>query len=196
MEPATSYGAVARLFHWITVALVLVIIPMGLVMGDLPRGRLQDTLFITHESLGLTILGLTVLRLIWRLSHRPPPPSRDLSPLELRASGSVHVLLYLVLLVMPVTGYLFVTYSGIELHYFGLARVPALVTPDKPTGELFLSVHVAMQWIIYALALMHIGAALHHFLVRQNDVLSRMIPGLRVRGSAVGRLLHKSHIGR
>jgi cytochrome b561 len=181
METATSYGAVARLCHWLTVALLFVIIPIGLVMGDLPRGLLQDALFVTHESLGLTILGLTAFRLLWRLTHQPPPPSRDLNPLELRASGSVHILLYLVLMVMPVTGYLFVTYSGIELHYFGLARVPALVTPDKPTGELFLAIHVALQWAIYALALMHIGAALHHFFVRRNDVLSRMIPGLRAR---------------
>jgi cytochrome b561 len=192
METATSYGAVARLCHWLTVVSLLVIMPIGLVMGDLPRGLLQDTLFVTHESLGLTILGLTAVRLLWRLTHQPPPPSRDLSPLEVRASGSVHILLYVVLMVMPVTGYLFVTYSGIALHYFGLARVPALVTPDKPTGELFLAVHVALQWAIYGLALMHIGAALHHFFVRRNDVLSRMIPGLR--GRAPARVqLQKSH---
>jgi cytochrome b561 len=84
MEAATSYGAVARFFHWLTVALLLTIIPIGLVMGDLPRGPLQDTLFVTHESLGLTVLGLTLFRLFWRLTHRPPPPSRDLRPLEER----------------------------------------------------------------------------------------------------------------
>ena len=178
MEAAASYGAVARFFHWLTVALLLTIIPIGLVMGDLPRGRLQDTLFVTHESLGLTVLGLTLFRLFWRLPHRPPPPSPDLRPFVVRASGSVHVLLYVILLVMPVTGYLFVTYSGIALHYFGLVTVPALVSPDKPTGEWFLAVHVTLQWAIYGLALMHIGAALHHFFVRRNDVLPRMIPSL------------------
>jgi cytochrome b561 len=178
MAAATSYGAAARFFHWLTVALLSAIIPIGLVMADLPRGLLQDTLFVTHESLGLTVLGLTLFRLFWRLTHRPPPPSRDLRPFEVRASGSVHALLYVILLAMPVTGYLFVTYSGIGLHYLGLVRVPALVSPDKPTGEWFLAVHVALQWAIYGLALMHIGAALHHFFVRQNEVLARMIPSL------------------
>jgi cytochrome b561 len=180
MAAATSYGAAARFFHWLTVALLLAIVPIGLVMGDLPRGLLQDTLFVTHESLGLTVLGLTLLRLLWRLTHAAPPPARDLRPFEVRASGSVHALLYVILLVMPVTGYLFVTYSGIGLHYFGLMRVPALVAPDKPTGEWFLAVHVALQWAIYGLVAMHIGAALHHFFVRRNDVLVRMIPSLGV----------------
>ncbi len=193
MGTPTSYGAAARVFHWLTVLLLLTIVPIGLIMGDLPRGRLQDTLFVTHESLGLTVLGLTFFRLFWRMTHQPPPPSRDLRAFEVRASGSVHVMLYIILLVMPVTGYLFVTYSGIGLHYLGLVPVPALVSPDKTAGEWFLAVHVALQWAIYGLALMHIGAALHHFFVRRNDVLARMIPGLAAARPSGGAVLHKSH---
>lgn len=181
MQAQTSYGGGARAFHWLTVALLLIIIPMGLVMGDLPRGRLQDTLFVTHESLGLTVLGLTLLRLLWRLTHPAPPPSSALSRLEIKASGTVHALLYLVLIVMPVTGYLFVTFSGIALHYFGLVDVPTLVAKDKPTGELFLAVHASLQWVIYALAALHVGAALHHHFRRRNDVLQRMLPAVRRR---------------
>ena len=178
MQVDTHYGAGARAFHWITVALLAVIIPIGLVMADLPRGALQDTLFITHESLGLTVLGLTLLRFLWRLTHPAPPPSTDLSPLERKASGSVHILLYIVLLTMPVTGYLFVTFSGIAVHYFGLVEVPALVDKDKPFADLAKFVHINLQWAIYALAAMHIGAALHHHFGRRNDVLQRMIPSL------------------
>ena len=80
-----AYGAGARLFHWVTVALLLIIIPVGLVMGGLPRGRLQDTLFVTHETLGVTVLGVTLLRLWWRLAHPPPSPSAALGPVERRA---------------------------------------------------------------------------------------------------------------
>lgn len=176
-----EYGAPARLMHWLTVALLLTIIPLGLVMGDLPRGRLQDTLFITHESLGLTVLGLTLLRFLWRLGHPAPPPSADLRAIERIASGSVHALLYLVLIVTPITGYLFVVYRGIALSYFGLAPVPALVAPDKGMGQLAGIVHSSMQWAIYTLAAMHVGAALHHHLMRRNDVLARMLPSLRRR---------------
>src|SRR5580704_3727532 len=117
MQAETVYGGGARVFHWLTVALLLIIMPMGIVMGDLPRGRLQDTLFITHESLGVTVLTLTVLRFLWRLSHRPPPPSADLNRLEIRASGGVHALLYLVLVVTPITGYLFISFLGIDFSY-------------------------------------------------------------------------------
>jgi cytochrome b561 len=176
-----SYGAGARAFHWLTAALLLVIIPMGLVMGELPRGTLQNTFFITHESLGLTVLALTIARLLWRLGHPPPPPARDLSQLDRVASSGVHVLLYAILIIMPVTGYLFVTLSDIDLSYFGIVHVPALTEPDKPLGKTFGAIHTTLQWAIYALAAMHIGAALHHYFFRQNGVLARMLPGLRGR---------------
>ena len=179
VQEDTSYGAGARRFHWATVALLLIIIPIGLVMGDLPRGALQNTFFVTHESLGLTVLALTLARLCWRLAYPPPRPSPDLNQLERVASGGVHLLLYAVLIIMPVTGYLFVTLSDIDLNYFGIVHVPALVAPDKPTGKLFGWIHVSLQWVIYALAAMHIGAALHHYFFRRNDVLARMLPSLR-----------------
>jgi cytochrome b561 len=181
MAAGTSYGMGARVFHWLTLALLLTIVPIGLVMGDLPRGALQNTAFITHESLGLTVLALTLARLAWRLTHAPPPPSRDLSPFEVLASGSVHWLLYLVLIVMPLMGYLFVAFSGIALDYFGLLPVPEPMPTDKETGKIFLAIHASLQWVLYGLVLMHAGAALHHYFFRRNDILQRMLPSLRQR---------------
>jgi len=181
MAGRDSYGAGARLFHWSTVALLLIIVPLGLVMGGLPRGTLQNMAFITHESLGLTVFGLTLLRFAWRLTHPVPSPSSDLSSIEVLASGSVHWLLYLVLVVMPIMGYFFLAFSGIDLHYFGLVRVPEPVTQDKETGKFFLAVHASLQWAVYGLVLMHVGAALHHYFMRRNDVLQRMLPSLRRR---------------
>ena len=181
MQAETVYGGGARVFHWLTVALLLIIMPMGIVMGDLPHGRLQDALFITHESLGITVLALTVLRFLWRLGHRPPPPSADLNRLEIRASGGVHALLYLMLVVMPITGYLFISFLGIDFIYAGLVDVPPPVAKDKPTGEFFGLIHASLQWAIYGLVAMHAGAALHHYFFRRNDVLQRMLPGLRRR---------------
>ncbi len=181
MERKTPYNSLARACHWLTVALLLAIIPLGLVMADLPRGLLQDTFFVTHESLGLTVLGLTVLRLFWRLARPAPPPSPALGPLERRASGGVHAIFYLLLFLMPVTGYLFLGFSGIELRYLGLIEVPSLVAKAKPRADLALSSHASLQWAIYALAALHIGAALHHYLIRRDDVLQRMLPALRRR---------------
>jgi cytochrome b561 len=176
MQPTLHYDATARLFHWLTFALLLLIVPLGLVMDDLPKGAIQNTAFVTHESLGLTVLALTVLRFAWRATHRPPPIPVELSPLERSGSAGVHWALYLVLLIMPLTGYLFVTYSGIELRYFGVLPVPSFVAKDKPTGETFLAIHAALQWAIYGLLLLHIGAALHHHFIRHNSILRRMLP--------------------
>lgn len=176
-----GYGAGARFFHWTTAGMLLAIVPIGLVMGALPRGSLQNAAFTTHESLGLTVLGLTLLRFFWRLTHPAPPPAADLAPVEREASRLVHAALYLVLLALPITGYLFVSFSGITLDYFGVARVPALMAKDKPMGDLALSVHTTLQWAIYALVALHVAAALHHHFLRRNDVLRRMLPSLRNR---------------
>jgi cytochrome b561 len=169
-----GYDAVARACHWLTAAMLLAIVPIGLVMADLPRGLLQDTLFVMHESLGLTVLALTLLRLGWRLAH-PPAPAAALGPLQRRASGGVHALLYLLLVAMPVTGYLFVTFSGIALHYLGLVEVPALVEKAKPRADLAILVHTSLQWALYALVALHVAAALYHHR-RGDGVLARMLP--------------------
>ncbi len=176
---ASRYGGGARFFHWLTALLVISIIPIGLIMTALPRGWLQDTLFLAHESLGLTILGLTVLRLAWRLSQGAPASSAELGRTEARISRAAHALLYALLIIMPVTGYLLVVYGGFPLTYFGLAEVPRLVGKDKPLSELAGAAHVTLQWVVYAVVIAHIGAALHHHFVRRNTVLLRMWPGLR-----------------
>lgn len=184
MQGETQYDAVARACHWLTVALLVAIVPIGLVMGDLPRGGLQDALFRIHESLGLSVFALTALRLLWRLGHGAPPPASTLTPLERGASAGVHALLYLLLLLMPVSGYLFVSFSGIELSYFGLFDVPSAVAKTKPAADVALAVHASLQWAIYALAALHVGAALQHFFLRRDGVLQRMLPALGERPRA------------
>ena len=176
-----TYGTVAQSYHWLTAILVLFLVPLGLVMTSLDPGPLQNALFVTHESLGLTLFGLLVLRLLWRLIHSPPPPSRDLSRLELRASRAVHWLLYIALFAMPVSGYILVVAGGDPLTYFGLTAVPRFLLTDHKLSDLALTIHVTLQYAIYGLVLMHAGAALHHHYARRNDVLARMLPLLRKR---------------
>jgi cytochrome b561 len=139
------YGGGPRLFHWTTVMLVALIIPIGWVMTRLDRGLAQDVPFIAPESLGVTILGRTVARLAWRLSDRVPPPSAALSPLEVSASGAVHMLLYLLPLVMPISDYILVVSSGFPLTHFGLAEVPRLIVKDEPLSKLAETAHLTLQ---------------------------------------------------
>jgi len=176
------YDPVARTLHWTVVVLLFVTMPMGILMYSvLGRGALQDALFTVHKSLGLLILALMLARLGWRLAHGAPPPSPALRPLEIAASRGVHWLLYLLLLLMPVTGYVMETAGGFAVSFFGLVAVPRLVAPDKALSDMAERAHLTLQWAIYALVLMHVGAALHHHFFRRNDVLARMWPGLRSR---------------
>jgi cytochrome b561 len=177
-DTTTHYDAVARLLHWATAALVLFIIPIGWVMTRLDHGLAQESLFITHESIGLTILALTVARVAWRLCHPAPPRSLDLSPLEARASGIVHTLLYLLLLALPISGYIMEVAGGFPLTYFGLAEVPRLVAKDEPLSKLAEAAHLTLQFGVSLCIALHIGAALHHHFLRRNDVLTRMLPRL------------------
>ena len=175
---AESYGAGARFFHWTTLALVLLLVPIGLTMTSLDPGRLQDVLFVIHESLGLTLFVLIIARLLWRLTHVPPPPSRDLTALEIFGSRAVHWLLYIVILAMPISGYLLVAAGDYPLTYFGMAHVPRLVATNKALAERAEDIHMALQYAVYLLVALHAGAALHHHFFRHNDVLARMLPRL------------------
>lgn len=175
----TPYDPVARVFHWTTAALVLATIPIGIAMAEIvDEGPVQDRLYVLHESIGVTIFALVLLRLCWRLGHGAPPPSPALSPLEVAASRTVHALLYLVLFAMPVTGYLLVVAGDYPLTYFDLFAVPRLVGKAKPLSDLAETAHHLLQWLVYALVAAHAGAALHHHFVRGNDVLRRMLPRL------------------
>ena len=132
----------------------------------------------THHDLWMGILCLMLLRLAWRLGHGAPAPAAELSPLEAAASRAVHALLYLVLLAMPATGYLLVVAGDYPLTYFGLFNVPRLVGKDEPLSKLAENAHLALQWAVYALVMLHVAAALHHHFIRHNSVLRRMLPGL------------------
>jgi len=173
------YDAGARTFHWTIVALVVVTMPIGIAMNDLvAEGPVQDALYVIHESIGVTIFCLMLLRLAWRLAHGAPAPAAELSRLEVLASQTVHALLYLALLVMPITGYLLVVAGNYPLTYFGLFDVPRFLGKDEPLSKFAESAHIALQWVIYALVAMHAGAALHHHFIRRNGVLRRMLPQL------------------
>ena len=176
---ALHYDAGARTFHWTIVGLILATVPIGLAMNDLvAEGPVQDALYVIHESIGVTIFCLMLLRLAWRLAHGAPAPAAELSRLEVLASQSVHALLYLVLLVMPITGYLLVVAGDYPLTYFGLFDVPRFLGKHEPLSKFAESAHIALQWVIYALVAMHAGAALHHHFIRRNGVLRRMLPRL------------------
>jgi cytochrome b561 len=175
----TQYGSLARFLHWAIAILVIVTIPIALTMLRVGEGPLQNTLFDLHEWIGLTIFALAVVRVVWRLVETPPPLPEGVPRFRALLARTNHWLLYLVLFLMPVTGYLSVVAGGYPLNYLGIAKVPRLVAKDEALGKFTENAHLALQYAVYALVLIHVAAALHHHLVKRDGVLRRMWPGLR-----------------
>lgn len=172
-----GYGGVAQVFHWAIAALVIGIIALGFYMEDLPLGPQKFELYQIHKSLGLTVLGLVVLRVLWRLFNPPPPLPEDLGGLEKRAAKASHLLLYVLLFAQPAVGFLQSNAANFPVVYWGFLPLPALIGPNEAIADDLLTLHAALGILFATLVIVHSIAALrHHFLLR-DDVLRRMLPG-------------------
>ena len=172
--PATRYTRTAQALHWLTVLLILTTLPVAWVMMSLPTGPEQARMMVLHRSLGVTIFAVVVVRLAWRLTH-PAPPSPSGAPRVTELISQVtHGLLYALLLLMPVTGYL-QSADGRPVSYLGLFNLPQL-PKDKALGDVANVFHHLGQWGLYTLVGLHMGATVWHVAIRRDGLLSRMIP--------------------
>ncbi|HVU20577.1 MAG TPA: cytochrome b [Rhizomicrobium sp.] len=191
---AWRYGSVAMTFHWVIALLVIANICVGLYMGDLPRSDpMKFQIFQIHKSIGLTVLVLSILRVLWRFVNPIPPLPADMNPALKLAARGTHFLLYFLIVFIPLTGYIMVSASplGNGTSYFGLFDWPNLplftgMTREQlhPIHETWESVHVALAWSAIVLIPIHIGAALYHGLLRRDGVFARMWPGTKVEPAA------------
>ncbi len=168
------YSSVAIWFHWTIALLVILNLAVGLLHESIPALR---SWMGAHQALGLAILALTAARIAWRLAHRPPPlPSR--TPIWERAlAHSSHTLLYVLMLALPMTGWIMVSGGGKPggVSIFGLFGVPYLPV-SKATGHLGHDAHGVLGWVMLALVVLHIAAALRHHLLLRDPVLTRIAP--------------------
>lgn len=176
--PLQPYAPPARWLHWIMAGLVIAVIPLGFAMMNVPSGPTQDRLFDLHRSVGFLILCLAVLRVAVRLLIPPPPPPQAMPRALWLAAATVHHALYVLLLVMPVLGWLASSAFGATVTVFGLFDLPNLVTKNDAQADLFGLWHQRLGYLIIALVLVHMGAGLWHGVVRRDGVLSRMMPFL------------------
>ena len=179
MPRAGRYNALAIAFHWILAALILFQIPLGLIMTGLPRGLQQLEAFNLHKSLGAVILVIAALRLLWRLFNRPPPLPQDMPGWQKGVAHATHWLLYLAFFAVPLSGWTMSSAFGRPVHVFGLFTLPDLVGSDKALGEQLELLHMVCAYSLAALVIIHVGAALQHFLISRDDILARMLPVAR-----------------
>jgi cytochrome b561 len=171
---ATRYTLTAQALHWLTVLLILTTLPVAWVMMSLPTGPEQTWMLVLHRSLGVTIFAVTVFRLAWRLTHPAPPSPSGAPRLTELISHVTHGLLYALLLLMPVTGYL-QSADGRPVSYLGLFNLPQL-PKDKVLGDVANVFHHLGQWGLYTLVGLHVGATVWHVAIRRDGLLSRMLP--------------------
>ena len=186
-SPRLRYDNVAMTLHWLIAAAVLLNIGLGLYMGDLPRtDPMKFEIIQLHKSVGLTVLLLSVLRVIWRLMHPVPPLPAGMNPTLKFVARGTHVLLYLLILALPLTGWMMVSTSprGGAIPFFGLFDWPAIgplaamaLSDKKALVEVFAETHETLAWIMIALVPLHVAGALYHQFVRRDGGLMRMFPG-------------------
>jgi len=172
-----AYTVTARVLHWIIAALVLTMIPLGIVIANEWGGPVQQPLYNLHKSVGALILPLVVVRLIWRLTHPPLPLPADIHPLQQFAAHATHWTLYGLLLVQPTVGWVATSAYPAPLPVFGLFELPHIWLENRPLSERLFVVHRILGIVIAAVALLHIGAAMHHHFLRKDRVLMRMVTG-------------------
>ncbi|ADZ72343.1 cytochrome b [Polymorphum gilvum] len=172
---AFRYDAVARLFHWVTVVLVLAMVPAGIAMTRIGPGSLQNTLFDFHRSVGVLLLVLTLLRLVWRLTRRPAPLPPSVPAVQRLAAAAVHGALYLILIFNPLLGWIATSAYGAPIPVFGLFTLPPLIAQDRPLSESLFAAHMALGILFTAAIIVHFAAAVYHGAVKRDGVMSRML---------------------
>lgn len=180
--PLPRYTKVAIFLHWLIGLSIIALLALGLVMEDLPQ-EYRFFAFQFHKSLGLTVLLLSVFRLIWRLTHRPPPYPNTMKLWEKKAAQFVHFFLYFLMLAIPLSGWALVSSSprGIPTIWFGLFQWPSIpFWANSENKEVisnnFADIHGLLAWGAIALITIHFGAALKHQFYNRDDILSRMLP--------------------
>ena len=171
-----GWGPISQLLHWLVVLLILALGTLGLIMGDLPSSPRKLELYQLHKSLGLTLLGLVLLRLAWRWYAGVPAALPDQPPWQRRSASLTHVALYALLLAMPLSGLILTAATGRDWHWFGLFTVPPITARNMPLHELGETVHQFLFWVLAALAVLHAFAAFHHHQFRGDPTLARMLP--------------------
>ena len=173
-----TWGSLSIGLHWLTFILILGLAMVGLFMTELANGPLKIQVYALHKSFGLTVLGLTIIRLVWRLFSTTPKTTANMPAWQNLIAKLTHGLLYLLLFAMPISGWLYNSAAGFPLKYFGLFKLPKLSGYDPDLKQLAGDAHGTFFYILALLTLIHAGAALKHHYLDKDNTLTRMLPWL------------------
>jgi len=172
-----KYTKTAMFFHWLIALMIIATFSVGAVMVDMPGitpGKLR--FYSWHKWAGITIFGLTCLRLLWRLGHTPPEYPSHMPVWQKYAASGLHVLLYVLVFCIPLSGYLYSLASGIPVIYLGLLPLPVIMEPNPELKLLLKEIHYVLNMTLLACFGLHVLAALKHQFIDRDGAMKRMIP--------------------
>lgn len=177
-QSAMRYSRGAMWFHWTIATLILLNLPLGFFHDDFgPAARAWMMVF--HKATGITVLALSVARLLWRLGHRPPPFDAAMHPWEALLARLTHWLFYLLMLALPLTGWMLSSSGGRAIDYFGLFEIaPLPVSRSEGAHDLFEGLHERLALAMIGLILLHVAGAAKHHLQGHRHLIGRMAPWL------------------
>jgi len=176
----TRYHEVARILHWLIAALIVLQYVLAEMAEDASSDLQELALLANHKSVGMTVFMLAIVRIVWRFTHTVPPLPESMPRWQVRASNLSHVLLYLLIFALPVSGWLFSSATAYSVSWFGIFVFPDLIGGDKSLAEVLEEVHEILAKVLFFVALLHILAALKHGLLNRDGVLSRMSSWLSI----------------
>ncbi len=180
---ATEYGSMAKTLHWLMAAIILTLIGVGIYMADLPKETAEQKqyafqLYDLHKSFGVLALVLIIVRLAWLAVSPAPALPASFEPKEKAVVKALQGLLYLLMIILPVSGYLMSNAGGHPIHFFGLFEMPAIVGESKSVGGFTHEVHEIGGWTILVIIVLHMAGVIKHRLKDkggEKDILKRML---------------------
>lgn len=170
------YTATAKILHWAMAVLIFGMLGLGFYMTSLALSPAKLQLYSWHKWTGVSLFALALLRLAWRAAHAPPALPAHMGAVERLAAHAGHGMLYLLMLAIPLSGWLMSSAKGFQTVWFGVLPIPDLIARDREVGDVLQTVHMSLNLALIVVLLGHVGAALAHHFVRRDEVLARMLP--------------------
>ena len=182
MSHSDNYTRTAIVLHWLIAIAIIATFGVGYYMHDLQLSPFKLKIYSWHKWAGVTIFLLVLFRLVWRFTHRPPGPPTGMTAWQHVAAEFAHRLIYVLMIAIPLSGWLMSSAKGFQTVYFGVLPLPDLLAKDKELGNLLAVVHTVLNFTLIGLVIGHAGAAIKHHFIDRDDVLVRMLPFIKKSG--------------
>ncbi len=174
---STGYGWMTKSFHWVMAIVIIGIIIAGFIMTRMDPSDTKWFVYGQHKAFGVIILLLIPMRIIWRFLNTHPALPQTVPNWQKKAANANILLLYILVVVMPVSGFMMSYFGKHPINMFGLFTIPSSEEKIADISGTAHWIHMQVAWVIAASVLLHIGAAVHHHFILKDNTLSRMMPG-------------------